>query len=170
MSEEIINRVAKNTNLQVIDLEDYYPEGKRVLFDIKDWLFEGLILKEKDFREHVVQHDWSQYKNCYVALTCSTEAIIPGWAYMLISVHLATFVEKCVIGNLEALETAIYQEIINNLDVSVYTDKFVIVKGCANKPVPQSAYINLSMKLQPIVTSLMYGEACSSVPLYKKKK
>lgn len=170
MSNEIINRVAKNANLQVIDLEDYYPEGKRVLFDIKDWLFEGLILKEKDFREQITEHDWSQYKNCYVALTCSTNAIIPGWAYMLISVHLAAFVEKCVIGNLEALESAIYQEIINDLDTSIYLDKFVIIKGCSHKPVPQSAFIALSMKLQPIVKSLMYGEACSSVPLYKKKK
>lgn len=170
MSDEIINRVAKNTNLQVIDLEDYYPEGKRVQIDIKDWLYEGLILREKDFREHVAQHNWSQYKDAYVAITCSTDAIIPGWAFMLISVHLATFVEKCVIGNLEDLETAIYQEIINELDISSYEDKFVIIKGCSNKPVPQSAYVNLSVKLQPVVKSLMYGEACSSVPLYKKKK
>jgi hypothetical protein len=168
LKDEIINRVA-NSKLVTIDLEDYYPEGKRVLFDIKDWLFEGFVLREKDFRQQVADCNWSDYKNQYIALTCSTDAIIPGWAYMLLSINLEPYAKKIIIGDLEQLETSIYQDIINNLDVSGYQDKPIIVKGCANKPVPQNAYIMLSNKLKPFAKSIMYGEACSSVPLYKKK-
>lgn len=168
MQEDIINRVA-NSPLVTVDLEDYYPKGNRVLFDIKDWLFEGLVLREKDFRDYVSKHDWSQYQDSYVALTCSADAIIPGWAFILISIHLEPFANKTIIGDLEALETSIYQDIITNLDVSVFQDKPLIIKGCSKKPVPQNAYIMLSNKLRPIAKSLMYGEACSSVPLYKRK-
>ncbi|WP_100611098.1 DUF2480 family protein [Confluentibacter lentus] len=168
MEEEIINRVA-NSQLVTVDLEDYYPKGNRMLFDIKDWLLEGLVLREKDFREQVSQHDWSQYQDNYMALTCSTDAIIPAWAFMLISIHLQPFAKKIIIGDLESLETSIYQDIINNLDVSAFQDKPLIIKGCSKKPVPQNAYIMLSNKLKPIAKSIMYGEACSSVPLYKKK-
>lgn len=168
MKDEIINRVA-NSKLVTIDLEDYYPEGKRVLFDIKDWLFEGFVLREKDFRSQVLEFDWSQYQDNYVALTCSTDAIIPGWAYMLLSIQLEPFAKRIIIGDLEQLETSIYQDIINRLDISEYKGKPIIVKGCSNKPVPQNAYILLSNKLKPIAKSIMYGEACSSVPLYKKK-
>lgn len=167
MEKEIINRVA-NSKLVTIDLEDYYPEGKRVLFDIKDWLFEGLVLREKDFREKVKNFDWSQYQKCYVALTCSTDAIIPAWAYMLLTVNLEPFIEKAVIGNLEALETSIYQDIINQLDTLEFQGKPIIIKGCSNKPVPVNAYTMLINKLKPIAKSIMYGEACSSVPLYKR--
>lgn len=168
MPDEIINRVA-NSKLVTIDLEDYYPQGKRVLFDIKDWLFEGFVLREKDFRQQVSEFDWSQYQDNYVALTCSSDAIIPGWAYMLLSVQLEPFVKKVVIGSLEILETSIYQDIINNLDVSDFKDKPIIIKGCANKPVPQNAYVMLTARLKPHAKSIMYGEACSSVPLYKNK-
>ena len=168
MSDEIINRVA-NSKLITIDLEDFYPEGKRVVFDIKDWLFEGLILREKDFRLKAKEHDWSQYQDNYVALTCSTDAIVPGWAYMLLTTYLNTFAKKVLIGNLEILETSLYQDIINKIDVSFYTDKPVIIKGCANKPVPENAYILLTTKLMSIAKSVMYGEACSSVPLYKRR-
>lgn len=168
MKDEIINRVA-NSKLITIDLEDFYPEGKRVLFDIKDWLFEGFVLREKDFRIQVSEFDWSNYQDNYVALTCSTDAIIPGWAYMLLSIQLEPFTKKVIVGDLEQLETSIYQDIINNLNVSEFKDKPIIVKGCSNKPVPQNAYIMLSNKLKPIAKSIMYGEACSSVPLYKKK-
>lgn len=169
MKDEIINRVANNQKLVTLDLEDFYPAGKRLVFDIKDWLYEGLILREKDFREHVAAHDWSQYQNYYVALTCSTDAIIPGWAYLLLTSHLSPYTQKVVVGSLETLETLLYNEIITNLDVTEYKDKFVIVKGCSNKPVPDGAYVTLVQKLQPVVKSLMYGEACSSVPLYKRK-
>ena len=168
MADEIINRVA-NSKLITVNLEDYYPKGQRVLFDIKDWLFEGFVLREKDFRTQVSEFDWAQYQDSYVALTCSSDAIIPGWAYMLISIQLQPHAKKTVVGNLETLETSIYQDVINKLDVSEFTDKPIIIKGCSKKPVPQNAYIMLANKLQPIAKSIMYGEACSSVPLYKNK-
>lgn len=166
MSEEIINRVAQS-KLVTFDLEDYYPEGKRVVFDISSWLFESFLLKEKDFREQAKNHNWEQYKNCYVALTCSTDAIIPAWAYMLLTTYLSPLTKKVIIGSLEQLESSIYQEIINKLDLSNLKDLPIIIKGCSKKPVPQNAYIYLIKKLQPIAKSIMYGEACSSVPLFK---
>lgn len=169
MPNEIINRVA-NSKLVSIDLEDYYPKGERVLFDIKDWLFAEQILKENDFRESVKNYDWVTLKNKYVALTCSTDAIIPSWAYLLISVSLAPYAKKIVIGNLDLLESLIFQEIIHDLSIEEFRDKPCIIKGCANKPIPQTAYIQLISKLLPIVKSVMYGEACSSVPLFKTNK
>lgn len=168
MKEDIINRVA-NSKLATIDLEDFYPKGHRILFDIKDWLFEGFVLREKDFRTKITSFNWSQYQDNYVALTCSTDAIIPGWAYMLLSIQLEPYVKRVVIGNLEQLETAIYQDIINKLDISSFKDKPVIIKGCTNKPVPPNAYIFISNKLKPVAKSIMYGEACSFVPLFKKR-
>ncbi|WP_394420323.1 DUF2480 family protein [Tenacibaculum mesophilum] len=168
MSEEIINRVA-NSKLTTIDLEDFYPEGKRVIFDIKDWLFEELILREKDFRETVKNHDWSQYLDSYVSLTCSTDAIIPSWAYLLLTTELTPFAKKIVVGDLTLLETVVYQEIIQQLDTSEYKDKPVIIKGCANKPIPPSAYTLLIEKIKPVAKTIMFGEACSTVPLYKRK-
>jgi hypothetical protein len=168
MSEEIVNRVA-NSKLVVVDLEDYYPKGKRILFDIKDWLYEGIVLREKEFRAHVNSHDWSQYKDAYVALTCSTDAIIPAWAYMLVTMYLEPFAKKVLIGDLEQLEVSLYQTIIENLDTEMFKGKPLIIKGCSNKPVPANAYILLSQKLKPIAQSIMYGEACSSVPLFKKR-
>jgi hypothetical protein len=168
MADEIINRVA-NSKLITVNLEDYYPQGNRVLFDIKDWLFEGFVLREKDFRAQALEFNWEQHRGAYIALTCSTDAIVPGWAYMLLSIHLEPFAKKTIIGNLDNLETAIYQDVINALDVSEFKDKPIIIKGCSKKPVPQNAYIMLANKLQPFAKSIMYGEACSSVPLYKKK-
>lgn len=167
MAEEIINRVA-NSKLITLDLEDYYPKGQRVVLDIKDWLFQELVLKEKDFREYIKNHNWSQYQNQYVAITCSADAIIPDWAFMLLVVNLEPFVEKCHIGTLEDLETAIYQDIIQAIDGTFYQDKPVIIKGCSNKPVPINAYVMITNKLKPYAKSIMYGEACSFVPLYKR--
>ncbi len=167
--EEIKNRVAQS-KLVTIDLEDYYPTGERVVFDIKDWLFEELILKEKDFREQVKNHDWSQYTNSFVALTCSVDAIIPSWAYLLLASELAPFTKKVVVGDLNQLETAIYQEIINELPLEDYTLKPIIIKGCSNKPIPETAYVQLISRLIPIAKTVMYGEACSTVPLFKSKK
>ena len=169
MAEEIINRVA-NSNLTTIDLEDFYPKGNRIVFDIKDWLYEELILREKDFRESVKNHDWSQYQDSYVALTCSSDAIIPSWAYLLLTVELTPFVKKVVVGDLPLLETVIYQDIINQIDISEYKDKPIIIKGCANKPIPPSAYTLLIEKVKTVAKTIMFGEACSTVPLYKKKK
>ncbi len=169
MADEIVNRVAQS-KLITLDLEEYYPEGKRVLIDIKDWLFEGLILKEKEFRIQIEAHSWKQYQNAYIALHCSTEAIIPGWAYMLISTKLEPYAKKVLVGDLEQLETILYKGIIEKLDVSSFKDKPVIIKGCANKPVPPNAYLWITLKVQAVAKSVMYGEACSSVPLFKKKK
>ena len=168
MAEEIINRIA-NSKLKVIDLEDYYPKGERVLFDIKNWLMEGLVLREKDFRAFVAEHNWSQYQECYVALHCSTDAIVPDWAYMLISIELQPYAKLSVIGSLSDLESILYAEIISNLDISIYEGLPVIIKGCSHKPVPSNALILLSQKLKPIARSIMFGEACSSVPLFKRK-
>ena len=168
MADDIINRVALS-KLMVVDLEDYYPEGKRVVFDIKDWLFEGFVLREKDFRQQVKTYNWSAHQDQFVALTCSTDAIIPAWAYMLLTIELEPYAKKVCIGDLETLETSIYQDIIHSLDVEPYRDKPLIIKGCANKPVPANAYIMLSSKLKPVAKSVMYGEACSSVPLFKRK-
>lgn len=169
MAEEIINRVA-NSKLKTFDLEEIYPDGKRVLFDVKDWLFQELILKETDFRASVKNHDWSQYKNAFVAVTCSVDAIIPSWAFMLVASELTPFANKVVIGDLELLETVIYQELLGFLDLKDFADKPVIIKGCAEKPIPASAFAFLIEKLQPIARSIMFGEACSTVPLYKSKK
>ena len=168
MPEEIINRVAQS-KLVTFDLEDYYPEGKRVVLDIKDWLYEGLILREKEFRKTVLAHNWAQYEDTYVALSCSTDAIIPGWAFMLLTSKLQPYAKKIVAGNLEQLETALYQTVIENLDLSGFKDKPVIIKGCSKKPVPTNAYLWLTAKMQTVARSVLYGEACSSVPLFKRK-
>lgn len=169
MADEIINKVS-NSKLITLDLEELYPEGERVLFDIKDWLFDQIILKEKDFRASVKSHDWSRYENTYVALTCSVDAIIPSWAYLLLSSKLAPYSKKIVVGNLELLETSLFQDIIQNLSIESFKEKPIIIKGCAQKPIPPSAFSMLIHKLQPIAKSIMYGEACSTVPLFKKKQ
>lgn len=167
-NDEIINRVSQS-KLITFDLEDYYPEGKRIVLDIKDWLFEGFILREKEFRNHVSDHNWEQYKNTFVALNCSTDAIIPGWANMLIASNLQPFAKKVIVGNLEQLETSLYQSAIEKIDITPFQDKLVIIKGCSNKPVPPNAYLWITSKIQSVAKSVMYGEACSSVPLFKRK-
>jgi hypothetical protein len=169
MSDKIVNKVA-NSQLITIDLEEYYPKGQRTVIDIKQWLFHELIIKESDFRDFLKNHDWLQYQNHFVALTCSVDAIIPSWAYMLITTYLSPIAKKTVVGNLEDIETAIFYDIISNLNINEYIDKPVIIKGCANKPIPKTAYIQLIEKLQPIAKTIMFGEACSTVPLFKKKK
>ena len=168
MQDEIVNKVAQS-KLITFNLEDYYPKGNRVVLDIKDWLFEGFILKEKEFRAFAEAHDWSQYEGAYVAMQCSTDAIVPGWAYLLLSVKLSGIAKKAIQGTLVDLETSIYQSIIDNIDVSEYQDKLIIIKGCSKKPVPANAYLFLAERLKPVAKSIMYGEACSSVPLYKRK-
>jgi len=137
---------------------------------IKKWLFHELILKEADFRDHLKNHDWKQYQNKYVALNCSVDAIIPSWAYMLITTYVSPHAKKVIVGDFEALETSIFQEIIAQLSVEEFKNKRVIIKGCTNKPIPQTTYIQLIEKLQPFTKSIMFGEACSTVPLYKSKK
>lgn len=167
--EEIINKVA-NSVLDVFDLEDYYPKGIRTQIDISQWLLEGFLLKEKDFREHLKNHDWTQYQDQLVAINCSTDAIVPAWASILVAIQLAPYAKKIVNGTLEDLDVALYEELLPKIDYSIYVNKPVIIKGCSRKPVPMRAYIVAANFLQPVARSIMYGEACSAVPLFKAKK
>ena len=167
--EEIVNKVA-NSTLEVFDLEDYYPKGGRAQIDISQWLIEGFLLKEKDFREHLKNHDWSQYQDQYVAINCSTDAIVPAWASILVAVQLAPFAKKIVNGTIEDLDSTLYEELLTKIDYSVYENKALILKGCSKKPVPMRAYILAAHYLQPFARSIMYGEACSAVPLFKAPK
>ncbi len=169
MSDEIINRVA-NSALEVFNLEDYYTKGVRVEIDLAQWLWEGFVLKEKEFRAALNEYDWSQHQDQLVALKCSTDAIIPAWAYILVTTYLSPFAAKIVQGSLEDLETALFQEVLPKIDYSIYQDKPVILKGCSKKPVPMSAYLMAVQEIQKYAKSIMYGEACSAVPLYKAKK
>lgn len=165
---EIINRVA-NSALQVFDLEDYYPDGERLVIDISQWLWEGFVLREKEFRESLKNHDWQQYEDKFIAIQCSTDAIVPAWAYMLITTYLQPLAKKVIQGSVEELDTVLYSEILSGLDYSEYEGKPVIIKGCARKPVPQQVYTLATQNLMPVAKSIMFGEACSSVPLYKKR-
>lgn len=169
MEDQLVNKVAQSGIIS-IDLEEFYPAGERILFDIKDLLFQELILKEKDFREFIKNEDWSKFKDKYVAITCSADAIVPTWAYMLLATQLEPFAKKVVFGNLEVLETALYDEILSKLNPNDYKDARVVIKGCGSLPVPIAAYVELTRILRPHVKSIMYGEPCSTVPLYKKAK
>lgn len=169
MAEEIINRVAKSP-IVTFNLENLYQDGPRSVIDISQWLHEGFILREKEFRTALKQEDWSRYKDTYVCLQCSTEAIIPSWAYMLVSTYLNPIAKKVIVGTEAELNQILYTEAIIKIDAEVYRNKPLIVKGCSEKPVPETAYLQLIQKLQPVVKSLMFGEACSAVPLFKFKK
>ena len=166
--DEIQNRVASSA-LMVFDLEDYYPEGIKTQIDLAVWLIEGFLLKEKEFRQALAQHDWSQYQNQYVAIHCSTDAILPAWAEQLVAVQLMPYAKKVVLGSAHKIDELLYAEILATIDYSPFEGKPVILKGCSKKPVPPSAYIQALRYLQPLAKSIMYGEACSAVPLYKKK-
>ena len=169
MAEEIINRVA-SSGLISLDLEDYYHPGERVVYDLKDNLFMEAILREKDFREFLKEHDWSTYQGKNVAITCSVDAIIPTWAYMLLTLKLEPFANCVVFGSLSDLETKLYENALNSIDFEEYRDARVVVKGCSKVEVPTAVYVEISRGLQPVVKSLMFGEPCSTVPLYKKPR
>jgi hypothetical protein len=169
MENEIINKVSQS-GLVTIDLESFYPRGERVLFDIKPLLFQELILKEKDLRDFIKNEDWSKYKDKYVALTCTNDAIVPTWAYMLLATQLEPFAKKVVFGDLQTLDGILFHELLSGLDLEQYRDARVVIKGCSNLPVPSSAYVELTRLLRPLAKSIMYGEPCSTVPLYKKGK
>ncbi|MEM6526433.1 MAG: DUF2480 family protein [Bacteroidota bacterium] len=162
---EIVNKVALSP-LVTIDLEEYYHHGERLVFDIKDWLFQEMILKERDFRAYVREHDWSQYLGKNVALMCSVDVIIPAWAYMLITSRLKE-ANKVVLGNLQQLELSLFEEALNKIDLNELKDSKVVIKGCGDLPVPDAAYVQITQLLTPVVSSLMYGEPCSTVPVYK---
>ncbi len=166
--DEILNKVA-NSALVVFDLEDFYPKENRSEIDISQWLLEGFLLKEKDYRAQLNQYNWAQYQGQNVAVFCSTEAIVPAWAAVLVTIQLAPFAKKIISGTFEDLDSALFQELLSKIDYSVYEGKSVILKGCSKKPVPMSAYVLAAQFLQPFAKSIMYGEACSAVPLFKKK-
>ena len=168
IQEVIVNKVAQS-GLVSIDPASFYPQGERVVYDIKDNLFMELMLREKDFREFVKGHDWSQYQDKYVALTCTADAIVPTWAYMLLANRLAPYAAEIVFGDKALLETILFEKSLNKLDIEQYRDQRIVIKGCGDIPVPESAYVELARKLTPVVKSLMYGEPCSTVPLYKRK-
>jgi len=168
IQEEIVNKVAQS-GLVSVDPASFYPQGERVLYDIKDNLYMGLILREKDFREFVKEHNWEQYTGKYIAITCSADAIVPTWAYMLLANRMAPYAREIVFGNLDILETILFEKALRELNVEQYRDKRVVIKGCGDVAVPNSAYIELTSRLTPVVKSLMFGEPCSTVPIYKKK-
>ena len=164
---EIINKVAQSS-LEVFDLEDLYPVGFRSGIDLSQWLLGGIILKEKDFRSSLKEVDWSEYSGHYVAIFCTTDAIVPAWAKMLITSYLQPFAKQILSCSVHEIDGFLYHEILSKIDFSKYLDKPVIVKGCSKKPVPESAYVLAVQNLMPFAKSIMYGEACSAVPLYKK--
>lgn len=168
MQDEIVNRVA-NSPLQIFDLEEYYPKNNLIGIDISQWLFEGVLLKEKEFRSSLKEHNWQQYKDVNVYLYCSEDAIIPAWTYSLITTYLAPYVKNVRIGTKEELLDLLYINILNDIDYSVYQDKPVLIKGCAKYEIPQNAYILACQKIMEYAKSVMYGEACSTVPLFKRK-
>ncbi|MFV8368865.1 DUF2480 family protein [Flavobacterium sp. LB2R40] len=169
MEHEIINKVA-NSILEVFDLEDYYPKGIRTQIDLSQWLLEGFLLREQEFRAALKSHDWSQYQDQYVAIHCSTDAIVPAWSSILVAIQLAPFAKKIINGTVEDLDASLYEELLPKIDYSVYKNKPVIIKGCSRKPVPMRAYVLAAQYLYPFARSIMYGEACAAVPLYKAHK
>jgi len=169
MSSEIINRV-KKSSLRTIDPELFYPDIQRISFDLKPWLKDGLLLVEKDFRKSVDNHNWNQYIDKGVSIICSNDAIIPDWAYMLISSKLENFNITHIIGSNEDLEIKLLYDAINNYNFNEFKNKSVIIKGCSEQKIPLAAFSMILNKIQPIAKSIMFGEACSSVPIYKSKK
>ncbi len=169
MQEELIINKVINSGLVTFDLEDLYHPAERVVYDLKDNLFMGIILKEKDFREFLKNHDWTQYTGKNIAITCSEDAIIPTWAFMLLTLKLQPVANLIVFGSLEELENKLFFDALNKVDVEEFRGARVVVKGCSKVPVPTAAYVEITRLLQPVVQSLMFGEPCSTVPLYKKK-
>ncbi|RJE70946.1 MULTISPECIES: DUF2480 family protein [Reichenbachiella] len=169
MQGEIVNKVAESS-LITFDLESYYDHAPRVQFDIKDNLYNGLVLREKEFRAFVSSHDWAQYDSKHVAIYCSVDAIVPTWAYMLLTSVIEPVAKSVVFGDLSHLENSLFQTALGQVDLEEFRDQKVIIKGCGRYPVPEFAYVEITRLLKPVVSSLMYGEACSAVPLYKRPK
>ncbi|MEQ1745566.1 MAG: DUF2480 family protein [Saprospiraceae bacterium] len=169
MEQTLVNRVA-TSGLVTIDLETYYPEGEVVPFDLKDHLFMGLILKEKDFREALKAQDWSQYTGKNLAVFCSADAIIPMWAYMLVAAHAAPFARDVFQGLPEQYAEFAFLKQLATLNPDDYAGKRLVIKGCSDKPVPPSAYLEITRRLQPVAVSIMFGEPCSTVPVYKRQQ
>ena len=168
MNDPIINKVAES-GLVTLDLEKYYPSGNNTVFDMKDYLFMGLILKEKEFREALKNTDWGHYKDKNVAVTCSADAIIPMWAYMLVASYLQPVAAEIVLGDEKELHKTLFIKNLSRLDIAEFADKRVVVKGCGEMPIGEFAYLEITRLLRPIAKSIMYGEACSTVPIYKSR-
>lgn len=168
MSEEIINKVASSGLIQ-LDLEEMAPQGERLVYDIKQNLWQELVLKEQDFRDFIKTNDWSTYAGKNIALTCSTDAIVPTWAYMLLLSALQPYAKRVVFGSLDTLDTVLWTEVFNQMDIKKYEGARIVVKGCSTIPVPEAAFTELASRLVPVVKSLMFGEPCSTVPVFKKK-
>jgi hypothetical protein len=168
MSEEIVNKVA-SSGLISLDLKQFLPQGELVAFDLKDYLFMGLILKEKDFRESLKNVDWAIYQDKYVAITCSADAIIPMWAYMLVTAYLQPVGKDIFVGSKEEMQKQLFLKNITSINTSEYQDQRVVVKGCGDQPIGEFAYAEITKRLLPVVKSIMYGEPCSTVPVYKRK-
>lgn len=167
--DEIINRVA-NSSLVTFDLEQLHVPGERAVYDIKDHLFQGLILREKDFREHVKNHSWPEYQDKLVSIVCTADAVVPTWAYMLLAVALRPYAKRIFFGTAEELERELFHEKLSTIDWEQYRDAKVVVKGCSDVHVPVSAYVEATAKLSGVASSIMYGEPCSTVPIFKKPK
>lgn len=167
--KEIVNRVAAS-GLKTLDLEAFYQPGERVELDIKDRLYEGLILREKEFRSWLREHPWSSYEGKFVAVRCSSDAIIPTWAFMLLGVALQPFAKKVVFGSVAELERVLYREALESVDWEEFRDARVVVKGCSKVDVPVEAYVEVVCRLRPLAASIMFGEPCSTVPLYKRSR
>jgi len=167
--EEIKNKVAES-GLITLSLEDYYPRGPRLSLDISPWLYEGLILREKEFRAYLKEHNWEQYQGAYVAVFCSADAIVPQWAYMLLASKLQSIAKKVVYGSPEQLEAMVMEEALKEVDLSGYQDQRLILKGCGDLPIPPHAYLYFTTRLQAVAKSIMFGEACSTVPIFKQGK
>lgn len=168
MSELFVNKVAES-GLISFDLEAYYPKGEIKTFDLKEYLFMGLILKEKDFRAALLITNWAPYTNAHVAITCSADAIIPMWAYMLVASYLQPIAANVVFGDEQKLISTILLKNLAAVKGEEYTDKRVVVKGCGEITIPESAYVEITNILRPFAKSIMFGEPCSTVPIYKKK-
>ena len=168
MNDPIINKVA-DSGLITLDPADYYPKDETKTFDLKDFLFMGLILKEKDFREALRNLNWEEYRNKNVAVTCSADAIIPMWAWMLAASYLQPVAKEIVMGDEKELHKTIFLKNLSNINLAEFTDKRIVVKGCGDTPIGEFVYMEITRLLQPVVKSIMYGETCSTVPVYKKK-
>lgn len=169
MEGEIINRIAKSP-LMTIDLEEYYPKGERCQYDLAQNLFQGMILREKDFRDFIKAHDWSKYKGKFINVICSEDVIIPTWAYILLVTKLQEVAAEVVVGNREQLEFLLFQRQFDQIDWSQFKDKPVVVKGCGDLAISETIFGELTRRLLPEVKSLMFGEPCSTVPIYKRPR
>lgn len=168
-SKPLVNRVAAS-GLITINLEDFFPKEEVVVFDIKDYLFMELILKEKEFRAALKAHDWLQYSGKVLLVYCSTDAIIPVWAYMLVAAHATPYASDIFQNDADTFHKIHFSKLIDQLDANEYEGKRIVIKGCSNKPVPPSAYLELTQRLQPFAQSIMYGEPCSTVPIFKRPR